>query len=186
MSEKLSNLMDEKISQSELDEFLTAYKNDPELAERWQRYHIAQDLIKNEVSEKDLQFDVAGKVMAKVKANSNQPIKADSTASNVVEFPAKTTAVKKPWWPLAIAASMLLGLYFIVQQPLQQPTVETQVAEVTTAPEPDPMSMPHWQTDNAAVEDVLNALLVEHSEFTSVTGMNGLGSYSKFVSYQKL
>ncbi len=186
MSEKLSNLMDEKISQWELDEFLTAYKNDPELAARWQRYHVAQDLIKNEVSEKDLQFDIAAKVMAQVKANPNETIKPETSASNVVEFPAKTATAKKPWWPMAIAASMLLGLYFIIQQPLQQPAVETQVAEVTTTPNSDPMSMPHWQTDNAAVEDVLNALLVEHSEFTSVTGMNGLGSYSKFVSYQKL
>ncbi len=185
MTEKLSNLMDEKIDQADLDDFLAAYKDDPELAKRWQRYHIAQDLIKNEISDRDLQFDIAAKVMAKISADPNEVIKQDLSTSKVVEFPAKTTAhAKKPWWPMAIAASMLLGLYFIVQQPLQQPKVTNQIAEVAT--ETDPMSMPHWQTDNAAIEDALNALLVEHSEFTSVTGMNGLGSYSKFVSYQKL
>jgi len=82
---------------------------------------------------------------------------------------------------VAIAASMLLGLYVLVQKPALEPVVENQLAQSS-----DEISTPHWQTDSAAIEDALNALLVEHSEFTGVTGMNGLGSYSKFVSYQKL
>ena len=46
MSEKLSNLLDEKINQKELDNFLKNCKDDPELIDMWQRYHIARDLVK--------------------------------------------------------------------------------------------------------------------------------------------
>jgi len=189
MSEKLSNLLDKNISQSELDEFLAAYRKDPELAQRWQRYHSVQDLLNNQISDTDLQFDVTAKVMAKVSDDPNPAIDSDTNIepdSNIVEFPtdnspSKSPSMKKPWWPVAIAASMLLGLYVLVQKPALEPVVENQLAQSS-----DEISTPHWQTDSAAIEDALNALLVEHSEFTGVTGMNGLGSYSKFVSYQKL
>jgi len=89
MSEKLSNLLDKNISQSELDEFLAAYRKDPELAQRWQRYHSVQDLLNNQISDTDLQFDVTAKVMAKVSDDPNPAIDSDTNIepdSNIVEI----------------------------------------------------------------------------------------------------
>ena len=189
MSEKLSNLLDEKINQAELNDFLRDCKDDPQMIAMWQRYHVARDLAKDDISDADLKFDVAAKVMAEIATVPNEPVidRPIESESKVVEFPSQTEQkAKKPWIPLAIAASMLLGLYVYVQQPAQQTNVENLVAESTQAEALPTDSMPHWQTKDNAIEDRLNALLVEHSEFTSATGMNGLGSYSKFVSYQKL
>ena len=207
MSEKLSNLLDKNVEQSDLDEFLRECKRDPSLIDRWQRYNLAGGVLRNEISETDLKFDVASKVMARLEteemtAADVDNLQSDEDNSNVISLSSRATNDKdlnlespvsderssssrssKPWIPLALAASMLLGLYFFFQQPVIE-TSPQQLADnaaVDTAPS---LPLDHWQTSSRDVEDVLNSLLVEHSEFTSVTGMNGLGSYSKFIAYQ--
>ena len=40
-----------------------------------------------------------------------------------------------------------------------------------------------WQSVPNDVEDNLNAYLVEHSEFSPTSGMNGVMSYVRFVGY---
>jgi len=40
-----------------------------------------------------------------------------------------------------------------------------------------------WEGADPGAEDALNALLIEHGEFTSASGMNGLTAYTKFVAY---
>ena len=145
--------------------------------------------LKDEVTDADLKFDISTKVMAEIAEDPNEPVidRSAKPQTNVIQLPSQSEqATKKSWLPLALAASMLLGLYVYMQQPALQTNIENLVAESTQTETQSTDSMPHWQTKDNAVEDRLNALLVEHSEFTSVTGMNGLGSYSKFVSYQKL
>ena len=183
MSEKLSNLLDKSVNQDELDEFLQQSKDDPSMRVHWQRYHVASAVIKDEITDSDLQFDVADQVMAKLKAESitMEEQTSDESTSNVIPLKPKTptSLFSKPWVPVAIAASMIMGVYFLVQQPLEDTTTEELVADNSSAQVPNN----HWQTNDSSIEDTLNSLLVEHSEFTSVTGMNGLGSYSKFVAY---
>ena len=213
MSEKLSNLLDKNVDESELQDFLRECKNDPSLIDSWQRYHLAGAVIRDEVSESELKFDIATKVMDRLgsetlkseqvntaQINKSQTANGDS---NVVSFspapendsakvPARSkSALSKPWFPIALAASMLLGIYFIFQQPVIDPVgeqvanqVSDQVADDGSVDNALTASVDHWQTSSREIENVLNSLLVEHSEFTSVTGMNGLGSYSKFIAYQ--
>lgn len=40
-----------------------------------------------------------------------------------------------------------------------------------------------WQAVSTDVENDLNMYLVQHSEFTPATGMNGVMSYVRFVGY---
>ena len=173
MTEKLSNLMDHSVNESDLDEFLRACKSDPQLVDTWQRYHIASAGLKNEISQPDLEIDVADKVLTAIK--DQHPSKPES-----VVVPLRPKVLSRPWVSMALAASLLLGVYMVMTQfAVEKPLSTVQLADAV-----DVNTMPHWQTSNAAIENTLNSLLVEHSEFTSVTGMNGLGSYSKFVAYQ--
>ena len=223
MSEKLSNLLDKNVPESDLDEFLRECKQDPSLMDRWQRYHLAGGVIRNEIDETDLNFDIASKVMANLESQSFDAKQSDLDNSNVIALSAQSDSASidlsttsmptesvseelvskksvskksvskkskatnswtsKPWVPLALAASMLLGLYVFFQQPVIE-TAPQQVADNTAIDATLPVAVDQWQTSNRDVEDILNSLLVEHSEFTSVTGMNGLGSYSKFIAYQ--
>lgn len=177
MSEKLSNLLDHSIEETDLDEFLQACMDDPELVDTWQRYHIARDGIRNEISTADIEFDVASRVV-----DSIQKEQFSGTDSNVKLFTGKTSRRISawPWLSVALAASLVLGVYLAATRlPVSELKVAPQLADTS-----DVNTMPHWQTSNTAIEHTLNSLLVEHSEFTSITGMNGLGSYSKFVAYQ--
>lgn len=193
MSEKLSNLLDKNVVESDLDDFLRQCRDDSSLIDSWQRYNLAGDVIRNEISDSDLEFDVAARVMARLESeqmdskseNSNVlPLTSDGTPRSATRVDAKTST-SKPWFALAIAASMLLGVgvYFIIQQPVIE-TPTQQIADNKPLDKVVSPSIDHWQTSSIKIEATLNSLLVEHSEFTSVTGMNGLGSYSKFIAYQ--
>ena len=189
MTEKLSNLLDENVVESDLDDFLRECRDDPSLIDSWQRYYLADAVIRNEISESDLKFDVAAKVMARLESEQLESEQCATENSNVIPLTSTRTPrsgrrlTSTAWFPLAIAASMLLGVYFIIQQPVIE-TAPQQLADNQEIDNPSSASIEHWQTSSTEIEDVLNSLLVEHSEFTSVTGMNGLGSYSKFIAYQ--
>lgn len=189
MTEKLSNLMDKNVADSDLDLFLQDCTDDPSLIDSWQRYHLAGSVICNEISESDLKYDIAAKVMARLESEQLKSDHPGTKNSNVLPLtsnktlPAVARLTSTAWFPLAIAASLLLGVYFIITQPVVE-TTPVQLAENEAAENTASSSIDHWQTASAEIEEALNALLVEHSEFTSVTGMNGLGSYSKFIAYQ--
>lgn len=197
MSEKLSNLLDRHVAESDLDDFLHECRKDSSLIDMWQRYHQAGALIRNEINESDFKFDVSAKVMAGLQSQFTDTHDLPDDNSNVVSLkpaienrptptPSKSAQqATRMWVPVALAASVLLGMYFIFQQPLlDNPTQQVAENASTTSQSPLPDHAYEWQVSSREVENVLNSLLVEHSEFTSVTGMNGLGSYSKFIAYQ--
>lgn len=186
MSERLSNLMDKHAAETDLDEFLKQCRDNPSLIARWQRYHLSSGVIRDEISESELKYDIARKVMGRLESEA---VQADNPNVLPLRRASGNRAVRrshsKAWISLALAASMILGIYLVIWQPSDvTKTASEQFADTTAPGHPLEYSNDQWQTSSAEVEEALNSLLVEHSEFTSVTGMNGLGSYSKFIAYQ--
>jgi len=168
MSEKLSALIDNELGELERARILKQLSADKGLAQRWSRYHIIGMALRREQISPDngLAERVAGE------------LRNDAGAARTVA-PGAGGRWRRSAPALALAASVVGilvvgGLMLQLQQETTPPAAERLAAN-------DGM---RWEggVDREA-EDALNALLVEHGEFTSASGMNGLTAYTKFVAY---
>lgn len=174
MSEKLSALIDNELNELERARFLKDLNRDPELTELWSRYHIIGLAMRREQISwsRDLPERVARK------------LEPETGAAGGIEAPGRLAPLFRPAGRLAIAASvagvllvggMTVKLYEDSRPEGTAATADRQVVFNNDAT--------HWEGVDPQVEDALNALLVEHGEFTSASGMNGLTAYTKFVAY---
>ncbi|MDZ7841358.1 MAG: sigma-E factor negative regulatory protein [Gammaproteobacteria bacterium] len=165
MYENLSALIDNELDELERARVLRELGQDTELAERWSRYHVIGLAMRREP------IAAVGDLPARV-----------ARALDDEAAPAGRTSSIRPMGRLAVAASvagvLLVGGLMVKlyqdsgpagMQPAQQLAVNDEGM--------------HWEGADPGSVDALNALLVEHGEFTSASGMNGLTAYTKFVAY---
>lgn len=124
--DSISALMDGEVGEFELRRTLAQLEQDPELAQRWRRYHIARAGLRGEV-QGGLQQDISSRVMA---ALEQEPVYHPSA----YDRPATSTPRRKPmlarWWrsvsSMAVAASVtavvILGAGKFAESPSQTPS----------------------------------------------------------------
>jgi anti-sigma factor RsiW len=168
MHEKISALLDDELDGSDRREVLKLLGRDEKLAVVWQRYHLIRAGLRNEPI-----VHIPG---------FSERLERRLLDEAVVAAPAARPAIggRRPWLPgLAVAASlaavMALGLLTGVLDDPPSPAGSAEVALVD-------QDM-RWETATPELEHDLNAFLVEHGEFSQMSGMNGLMAYAKFVSY---
>ncbi|MDJ0957541.1 MAG: RseA family anti-sigma factor [Arenicellales bacterium] len=165
MREKISALLDDELDSAEQEEVLRSISRDESLSNTWQRYHLIRAAVRNES-------------IAHIPGFSERlsTVLLEDT-NNVTQLPQPKTSLKK-WVPgLALAASVagLVAFSFFTLQPTQNNPQPAKLAQIDQATK--------WETTTPDQEQVLNAFLVEHGEFTPMSSMNGLMAYAKFVSY---
>lgn len=173
MKDKISALLDDELSKRERDEALETVSNDEELSDLWHRYNMIGAAFRREIEA--LSPGLVQRVA--------QLIGYDQPDESKPRLPAsKDRASYWGWSPtMAIAATFLavaaVGVYVLNQGAvkLDENNQSSRVAIVDQAT--------RWENAAPEHEDRLNALLVEHGEFTPMAGLNGLISYAKFVSY---
>lgn len=170
MHEKISALLDDELDGSERQEILKLIGRDEELAVVWQRYHMIRAGLRNEPI-----MHIPG---------FSERLEQRLLDEAGVVTPAVRPAIggSRPWLPgLAVAASlaavMALGLLTGVFEDPRWPIGGG--AEQVALVDQDM----RWETATPELEHDLNAFLVEHGEFSQMSGMNGLMAYAKFVSY---
>jgi negative regulator of sigma E activity len=167
MSEKLSALMDDELSEFETRRVLDELRDDPQQRATWERYHLARAALRNEldmVASPDLAERVAGR-LADVPAESHRPLRA--AGSLAVAASVAALAILGVQWlnrtetgPVAPVAS------------LEKPSL----AKVATA------SAARERPAQTETERTLNAYLVEHNEFATA-GMSGMLPYVRVVGH---
>jgi len=127
-TESISALMDGEVEDFELRRILARADEDPQLAEEWQRYHIARSAMKGEESViKD--FDISDRVMAALEdepaydLSDNDNVEKATTAeeSNVVS---KGSSFWRPLASMAAAASVT-AMVILGAQTYNQTETET-------------------------------------------------------------
>lgn len=176
MKEKLSALLDAELDDYETGPVLKAVGRDPELRKVWERYHLISVTMKNELGAV-VPTDLADRVAAVVR---DEPTRlAPRTGMRRSRRLAKQVA------GVAIAATVA-GAAVIALRP-QGPTVTAPANQLASVRPDVPRAMPvgatRWETLSPELENTLNAYLMEHGEFTPQSGLNGLTSYARFVSY---
>lgn len=172
MQEKISALLDDELDQSEQQEVLRRISQDTELTATWQRYHLIGAAVRDE------------SVVHIASFSERLEPRLAGEQERVVPLRRTVSVNLKRWAPtLAIAASVfavaLLGLF--VAASVQDPpgtNVRTEVAQIEQIERNT-----RWETSTPELEHALNTFLVEHGEFSELSGMNGLTAYAKFVSY---
>lgn len=173
MKEKISALLDDELSKRERDEALTTVGKDKELSELWHRYNLIGAAFRREINTQSL-----GLVQRVAQMIGHDP--PDESKSRLPESMGRSS--QWAWSPtVAIAASIMAGVavgVYMLSQHAVTPDVANQSSLVATIDHAT-----RWENATPEHEDQLNALLVEHGEFTPMAGLNGLISYAKFVSY---
>ncbi|MBS1270053.1 MAG: Sigma factor AlgU negative regulatory protein [Gammaproteobacteria bacterium] len=174
MSENLSALIDNELDEFERARVLKALGCDEHLAGLWSRYHIIglamrqetigskQDLPERVARQLERDEDLAGG------ARESKPDKSRFWLSGRYAVAASVVGV-------LLLGGLILKIYDAAQVGTSTSPAARQVAVIDNAT--------RWEGVDPKVEDELNALLVEHGEFTSASGMNGLTAYAKFVAY---
>lgn len=167
MTEHISALMDSELSELERARVLKALARDRDLRETWERYHIIRAALNEDlgpVSSTDLGARIA---------------------ERIGQFPSpELKGGVRRWKPamrwagnLALAASVaavaILSVQWFVSS---EPSGTPQQADIQRVGL-------RWDTRQPEVARQLNMYLVEHNEFMPTSGMNGVMSYGRFVSY---
>ncbi len=175
MTEHISALMDSELSELERARVLKALARDRDLRETWERYHIIRAALNEDlgpVSSTDLGARIA---------------------ERIGQFPSpELKGGVRRWKPamrwagnLALAASVaavaiLSVQWFVSSEPSWTPQ---QVASARLRQADIQRRGLRWDTRQPEVARQLNMYLVEHNEFMPTSGMNGVMSYGRFVSY---
>jgi sigma-E factor negative regulatory protein RseA len=184
MKEKISALLDGELEQRDVTPVLKAVGREPELLKAWERYHLISVTLKNEL-EASVAPDLADRIASEIR---NEPTRLAPHAAR-----RRVGRITKQVAGLAIAATVA-GVAVISLQPKKPgvPVAANQASAVTAAqvasvrpglPRAMPVGATRWETLSPELENTLNAYLVEHGEFTPQSGLNGLTSYARFVSY---
>ncbi len=173
MKEKISALLDDELSKRERDAALETVSKDDELSDLWHRYNLIGAAFRREINTHSPRLvrrvaQLIGHVQPD-KLNARTPALTGRSShwawSQTVAIAASTMAV------------VAVGVYMLNQDTAML-DVNTQSSAVAIIDHPT-----RWENATPEHEDQLNALLVEHGEFTPMAGLNGLISYAKFVSY---
>ncbi|HEC13898.1 MAG TPA: hypothetical protein ENI80_11765 [Acidiferrobacteraceae bacterium] len=172
--EKISVVLDSEHSSTEFDEVMSLLKTDESVRRSWHCYQIIGAAIR-----KELGVSIDSQLVDRIRAQiEKEPTcLAPWRLRNLVDY-----QFFKPIVSLAVAASVATVAIFAVQQfELMPSTVINQVADTGVLGAHSDAT--RWDTLSPEMENKMNTYLVEHGEFTSMSGMNGLSAYAKFVSY---
>lgn len=174
MYEKLSALIDNELDGLERARLLRELGRDDTLAERWSRYHVIGLAMRREqiMPARDLPervtraLETLGGSAGETRVSAGRKPRFQSTGRFAVAA--------------SIAGVLVVGGLIVKLYDANRAVGTSMPSAQQLAVNNDGM---RWEGVNAKSEDALNTFLIEHGEFTSASGMNGLTAYTKFVAY---
>jgi negative regulator of sigma E activity len=177
MSEKVSALMDGAPLPGGNTDLFAEIGADPESAALWERYHLIRYFLRGQshgVPDSILRGDLAARIRERIE--DEPTCLAPAPLSD--KRPQSPRPSRRRWLEaaggLAVAASIITAV----------------TIGLSSRPEPGPgpgaaatAGITHWETAQPEFESDLTTYLVQHGEFSSPSGLNGLIAYAKIVSY---
>lgn len=185
-SEKLSALMDGELH--ETNEWLERLSKDAELRQVWQRYHLARDAMKGQLSNQPL-MDIS--------ANVSDALKTEAVILTPIWRRISPRFIMKQAAGLAVAAAVGTVAVLSVQQAQLPESNNTAIASTSTQQIINQDNLQTGQQQgqlrqvtfttrqklDAAVESKLSSYLVNHNEFSKSVRVSGVMPYSRIVSF---
>jgi len=158
----------------------------------WRHYYMIGDVLRGQhagVTKKIIDGSLANAIRDRIEQEPTR-IAPGMLAGNVSTGIQESNFARnfsKSASGLAIAASLAAIAFFGLN--LQEQPIIPDAPDAPLVADNIPLQSPvfsgdtQWHTAQPDSENDLNAFLVEHGEFTSPSGLNGLIAYAKFVSY---
>ncbi|HHC71280.1 MAG TPA: hypothetical protein ENK54_00135 [Thiotrichales bacterium] len=182
IDEQISALLDGELAAGESELLLKRLERDPGLRERWGRYQLISDTLNGHLPER-VDMALADRVMAAIE---EEPVWHEPSAGrNPLSM-----RLAKPVAGLAIAASVAVVTLAGVESlrngngGQKAPAV---VAEVQRAPTPAGsftyVSGTRWRAAGPEVQAKLNGYLVNHTEYSGSSNLQGMFPYARVAGY---
>lgn len=175
LREQISALADDELPEAERDLLLRRLCDDPDLRDEWGRIHLIRDALHNELpcAATDI---LSHRVMTALEAES-QPVPRR-------EIGRAAQRLGKPLAGLAVAASVaamaLIGLQHFAGP---EPAVNAPVPRLAASDQAMDDQFVGTRWDQPEMGTRLNAYLVNHSEYTSGTSLQGMLNYVRIAGY---
>lgn len=178
INEQLSAWVDGEIDATEEALLARRVQQDPQLAQRWQHYHLIGDAIRGQLPD-SIDTSLADRVAALIEDEPAQPAAAAPESAQPAHW-------SRPFIGAAIAASVAIVAVLAVRQ-TELPDTEIQVAEQAMPAAEDYKRIDPAQLANnqPQVVDHLNQYLVNHNEFAARNGRLGLSPQVRIVGYEQ-
>lgn len=184
-TDKLSALMDGELrDQHDQDKWFDRLAKDEEMQEVWQRYHLARDAMKGQLSEFPA-LDVSAAV--------SQSLKSEAVILTPIWRRLSPRYVMKQAAGLAVAAAVGTIAVLSVQQTQIVSSDNNIIAKVNNGQAVQQsvaqtgqirqVSFTTRQKLDAAVESKLSGYLVNHNEFSNSIRVSGVMPYTRIVSF---
>jgi sigma-E factor negative regulatory protein RseA len=164
--EHISALMDGELDESQMKQHLAQLKENPDLLECWDTFHLIGDALRGE-----------GVLSGAFKRGIMEKLASEPT----VLAPRRNAAKKMFTYALSAAASLsaaaVVGWLAFFNNPLAPPS------EMATAPQslPSPAA-PSPQLASVPSDGTMNEYLIAHQEYSPSTAIQGLAPYIRTVS----
>lgn len=183
---QVNDLIDQRLNAAGSKSALDICVNDHSAVHSWRNYHLIGDVIRGDVSQTGNclvsrvsdALDKEPTILAPVRPLSSSLAQSGGSASAATsaDIAPKNDTLKSAGM-FAIAASVAL-FAVLAFTPAPVTTNNSSTVAAVTVPE-DPASAQTFEAE-------FGQMLVEHGEFTSTAGMNGLVAYAKLVSNSSL
>jgi sigma-E factor negative regulatory protein RseA len=178
LDEQLSALMDDELPESERELLLRRLAVDNGLRDRWERYHLARDLLHNELPD-TVDLGLSERVRAALEQEPAPEVATPAAGALRQMF--------KPLAGLAIAVSVAALAIVGLQQLTDTGSSQQRVPEVASTGTPDSgyvrVAGTRWDMQRPEIEARLNNLLVNHNEYSSETNLQGMLHYVRIAGY---
>lgn len=183
-NQQLSALIDGELGAASLPSLMDALERDPELAGRWERYHLISAALHGEAVSRELR-GVAPAVAARL---AGEPTVLAPGARRRRVVPVQVAPIAGA----ALAATAAFLAVFAVPtlvdfgDPLDEASVPAVAINGSSAPPEFALSdsSSRWHISQPDIEGKLDRLLVTHQEYAPASGMKGLLPYATFVGYE--
>jgi sigma-E factor negative regulatory protein RseA len=184
-TDKLSTLMDGELrDHHEQDKLFDKLSSDGEMKAAWQRYHLARDAIKGQLSDFP-KLDVSEAV--------RESLKSEPVILTPIWQRLNPRFVMKQVAGLAVAAAVGTIAVLSVQQAQVATPDNNTIAQANNQPVKSQLASPTGQIRqvsfttreklDAAVESKLSGYLVNHNEFSNSVRVSGVMPYTRIVGY---
>lgn len=179
--EQVSALLDNELSPREASEALGRLQECDDLQAQWNRFHLIGDVMRGEAS----QVNASETAMRVRQSLQSEPaiIAAPKMKALLQQGPLWMRTLAGAGLAASVAALAVLTAPYLLDS---TPGDTTHIASTTSG-----ISAPYAQRTGTRwknlkepeVESKLNGYLVEHSEYASPSGINGVIPYATFVGY---
>ncbi len=191
MSEKISALIDQEIGRDAHSEVVEELCRDPDMQQRWERYHLIRSAIRGECAKSYLD--------AVYRREETRTEHAENLSSipkrDRIKQGTSAGGFRTLWLNWAgglglaagLSAAAVLGFVTSSLVDFQFTSEDTSYVEVLVNDANAMQWVSHSEHEVAKSESApyLNQMLLAHSESTAYPLMNGLSNYARLVSYNR-